>query len=164
MPFSEADARINIDQLLKEAGWDPADKQQVRTEVPITFSNKVNEPGAPPSSLLTDEDTRGCLPKKADYILLTADGRPLAVVEAKRIAIDPYRAKQQALAYARAIGAPFVFLSNGEVIYFWDSRHADSPTATSNSANSSSRRSSTSTHRKKPPNFSVLPSSTWSPA
>ena len=29
---SEGDARINIDQLLRLAGWDPADKKQVATE------------------------------------------------------------------------------------------------------------------------------------
>jgi hypothetical protein len=31
---SEADARIAIDDLLRQAGWDPLDKSAVRTEVP----------------------------------------------------------------------------------------------------------------------------------
>ena len=35
-PSTEADARILIDDLLKAAGWVPADKSQVRTEVPIS--------------------------------------------------------------------------------------------------------------------------------
>jgi type I restriction enzyme R subunit len=125
---SEADARINIDQLLREAGWDPADKRQVRAEVPISLStqeSQVNEPGAMPSINLTDEGPSYGSPKKADYVLHAADGKPLAVVEAKKSAIDPYRAKDQALAYAKAMDAPFVFLSNGEAIYFWDYLEGD---------------------------------------
>ena len=45
---------------------------------------------------------------------------PLAIIEAKRTAIEPYTAKQQALPYAKKIGSPFIFLTNGELIYFWD--------------------------------------------
>jgi type I restriction enzyme R subunit len=120
---SEADARINIDQLLREAGWDPADKQQVTTETGISLD--VNEISSEFSSKLTDEVPVSYSPKKADYILRAVDGRPLAIIEAKRAAIDPYRAKQQALAYARAIGAPFIFLSNGDAIYFWDYLEGD---------------------------------------
>ena len=30
---SEADARIQIDELLRQAGWDPADKSMVGTEI-----------------------------------------------------------------------------------------------------------------------------------
>lgn len=32
---TEADARIVIDDLLRQAGWDPADKSQVLTEISI---------------------------------------------------------------------------------------------------------------------------------
>jgi type I restriction enzyme R subunit len=120
---SEADARINIDQLLREAGWDPADKRQVSTEVPV--SSNVNELAAAFSATLTDGDMVKAAPGRIDYILHAADGKPLAIIEAKRIAIDPYRAKEQALAYARAIGAQFIFLSNGDVIYFWDYMEGD---------------------------------------
>lgn len=35
MTSSEADARIVIDQLLRQAQWNPADKSQVRTEVTV---------------------------------------------------------------------------------------------------------------------------------
>jgi len=35
MTSSEADARIVIDELLRQAQWDPADKSQVRTEVTV---------------------------------------------------------------------------------------------------------------------------------
>lgn len=93
---TEADARIVIDDLLRQAGWDPADKSQVLTE------HALPEGG------------------RADYLMLSRNGRPLAIIEAKRTAIEPYTAKQQALPYAKKIGSPFIFLTNGELIYFWD--------------------------------------------
>ncbi len=120
---SEADARINIDQLLREAGWDPADKQQVRTEFPISVTPMVGEPGTATTSTLVDGPLSP--PKKADYVLHASDGKPLAVIEAKKNAIDPYRAKNQALPYAESMSAPFIFLSNGDAIYFWDYLEAD---------------------------------------
>jgi type I restriction enzyme R subunit len=69
----------------------------------------------------TDEIPTG----RADYVLLSQNGRPLAVIEAKRSAVHPYVAKQQALPYAKRIGAPFIFLTNGELIYFWDYTNDD---------------------------------------
>jgi len=93
---TEADARILIDELLKRATWDPSDKSQVLTELSLSDVGR------------------------ADYVLLGRNGHPLAIVEAKRTAIEPYSAKQQALPYAKKIGAPFIFLTNGELIYFWD--------------------------------------------
>ncbi|GIW80395.1 MAG: hypothetical protein KatS3mg105_2202 [Gemmatales bacterium] len=97
---TEADARILIDQLLRQAGWDPSDKSQVLTEQ-------------------SQDGTR------TDYVLLAQNGRPLAIIEAKRSGIDPYSAKQQALPNAKKRGAPFIFLSNGELIYFWDYTNDD---------------------------------------
>jgi len=93
---TEADARIVIDDQIRQAGWDPSDKSQVLTE------HALPEGG------------------RADYLLLSRSGRPLAIIEAKRTAIEPYTAKQQALPYAKKIGSPFIFLTNGELIYFWD--------------------------------------------
>ncbi len=120
---TEADARIVIDDLLRQAGWNPADKSQVLTEVFLRDSTwKVAESvapyGAKPSNLTQDGDE---IPTgRVDYILIDQRGRPLAVVEAKRSAIEPYAAKQQALPYAKQIGSPFIFLTNGDLIYFWD--------------------------------------------
>lgn len=120
---TEADARIVIDDLLRQAGWDPADKSQVLTEVSIRDTSWViSEPVAPyaykPSRKTKDGDE---IPTgRADYVLMDRRGRPLAIVEAKRSAIEPYAAKQQALPYAKKIGSPFIFLTNGELIYFWD--------------------------------------------
>ncbi|MFV2074256.1 MAG: type I restriction endonuclease, partial [Thermoanaerobaculales bacterium] len=62
---------------------------------------------------------------RADYVLYDQRGRPLAVIEAKKNAINPYVAKQQTLPYAKALGAPFIFLTNGEITYFWDYQNDD---------------------------------------
>ncbi len=94
--LTEADARIVIDDLLRQAGWDPADKSQVLTEHALPNGGR------------------------ADYVLSARNGHPLAVIEAKRSAIEPYTAKQQALPNAKKIGAPFIFLTNADLIYFWD--------------------------------------------
>lgn len=94
----ETDARILIDRKLREANWDPEDKNQVITE-------ETSQAG------------------RADYILKDSRGRGMAVIEAKRFSVDPASAKQQALSYAESIKAEFIFLSNGEEIYFWDYKH-----------------------------------------
>lgn len=120
----ETDARILIDDQLRAAGWNPADKSQVLTEVSVSGGHHVAEPGAQATVLNTaDGDT---IPTgRADYVLLDQRGRPLAIIEAKKQAIQPYTAKQQALPYAKQIGAPFIFLTNGELIYFWDYQNDD---------------------------------------
>ncbi|MCX6741397.1 MAG: DEAD/DEAH box helicase family protein, partial [Candidatus Parcubacteria bacterium] len=94
----ETDARILIDRKLREANWNIEDKNQVSTEESIEVG-------------------------RTDYILKDSRGRAIAVIEAKRFSIDPAAAKQQALAYAESINAGFVFLSNGEEIYFWDYKY-----------------------------------------
>jgi type I restriction enzyme R subunit len=126
-PNTEADARIVIDDHLRVAGWNPVDKSQVRTEV-LVAAHRVatwptSETGAPLRDAPTDVevDRSG----KADYVLYSQNGRPLAIIEAKKQAIQPYVAKQQALPYAKQLGAPFIFLTNGEIIYFWDYQNDD---------------------------------------
>ncbi|MBM4331129.1 MAG: DEAD/DEAH box helicase [Deltaproteobacteria bacterium] len=119
---TEADARIVIDDLLRQAGWDPADKSQVLTEFPAgrfpmtAESMATYGPEGGKVTLDGDEIPTG----RSDYVLTDRRGRALAIIEAKRSAIEPYSAKQQALPYAKRIGAPFIFLTNGELIYFWD--------------------------------------------
>jgi type I restriction enzyme R subunit len=124
----ETDARIIIDDLLRQASWDPADKSQVLTEISLYGG------GPPPyarDSSKYDEavhmtsDGDNIPTGRVDYVLLAQNGRPLAVIEAKRAAIQPYIAKQQALPYAKHLGAPFIFLTNGELIYFWDYTNDD---------------------------------------
>ncbi len=122
---NETDARILIDDQLRAAGWNPADKLQVRTEVKTAGAfHGVAEPESQ-SIVLSTQDGDAIPTGRADYVLLDSRGRPLAVIEAKRQAIQPYVAKQQALPYAKQIGAPFIFLTNGELIYFWDYQNDD---------------------------------------
>ncbi|TBO31119.1 DEAD/DEAH box helicase [Aquabacterium lacunae] len=120
----ETDARILIDDQLRAAGWNPADKSQVLTEVKVAGGHAAAEPGAQPTFFSTSDGD--AIPTgRADYVLLDQRGRPLAIIEAKKQAIQPYTAKQQALPYAKQIGAPFIFLTNGELIYFWDYQNDD---------------------------------------
>lgn len=120
----ETDARILIDDQLRAAGWSPADKSQVLTEVNVARGHFVTEQGAQPAAFSTSDGD--AIPGgRADYVLLDQRGRPLAIIEAKKLAIQPYTAKQQALPYAKQIGAPFIFLTNGELIYFWDYQNDD---------------------------------------
>ncbi|MDO4287784.1 MAG: DEAD/DEAH box helicase family protein [Eubacterium sp.] len=60
-----------------------------------------------------------------DYVLFGKDGRPLAVVEAKRTSADPNAGRKQAMLYAdcleRKFGCrPMMFTTNGFETYFWD--------------------------------------------
>ncbi len=57
---------------------------------------------------------------KADYVLCDRHGRALAVIEAKRAAINPAEAEVQARAYAGQLKVPYIFLANGEEIRFWE--------------------------------------------
>jgi type I restriction enzyme R subunit len=121
----ETDARILIDDQLRAAGWNPADKSQVLTEMKVSGTTlAVAEPGSQ-ATVLTTADGDSIPTGRADYVLLDQRGRPLAIIEAKKQAIQPYSAKQQALPYAKQIGAPFIFLTNGELIYFWDYQNDD---------------------------------------
>jgi type I restriction enzyme, R subunit len=129
---TEADARILIDDMLKEALWDPADKFQVRTEVYIQqFDGNVSDELKVEETLSGYYEAEFSKQKKkpalgrVDYVLQNSQGKPLAVIEAKKNAINPYVAKQQALPYAKALEAPFIFLTNGELIYFWDYQNDD---------------------------------------
>lgn len=123
MRTTEADARIEIDSLLRKAGWTPSDKSQVLTEFSIScIKSKIDDR----STDIGIIDPGGLVSSgKADYILLNQRGRPIAVIEAKKTGIDPYVARQQALPYAQRIDAPFIFLTNGELIYFWDYNYSD---------------------------------------
>lgn len=97
---TEADARILIDKLLEKADWCITNKAQVSTE-------------------------EAAADGRADYLLKDTRSRPLAILEAKRFAVDPYTAKEQAKAYALTLNAPFVLLSNGQEHYFWDYADGD---------------------------------------
>jgi len=93
---NEAFARIRIDQLLKDTEWRLTDGISVRYEYPL--------------------DDGG----RADYALFDRQGRALAVLEAKSTSVSLTAGETQGRRYADLLDVPFIFLSNGEEIWFCD--------------------------------------------
>lgn len=99
-----------IDHDLARAGWS-ASKRSLVEEFVISAQQ--------------DRAPFGSNSEFADYALLGSDGTPIAIVEAKRSSRDELAGKRQAADYADRIKArfghdPFIFLSNGQTIQFWD--------------------------------------------
>jgi type I restriction enzyme R subunit len=112
--YREAETRdLFIDLLLREAGFDPnaADTAEVRV------TGMPNTPG------------EGFV----DYVLRGDDGKPLALVEAKRTRKDPRIGQQQAKLYADCLEQqygrrPIIFYTNGYEHWIWDdTRHPPRP-------------------------------------
>lgn len=105
-----------IDSRLKQAGWNVHDLTQVVKEYDIIVDkNSVQEPSIPYAGH-----------QYSDYVLLGKDGKPLAVVEAKKASVDANIGKEQAKQYCYNIQSnvggylPFCFYTNGYEIFFWD--------------------------------------------
>ena len=118
MTRSEAQTRKEIiDKRLKLAGWDISSPLHVTQELDIWVGlpQGVREPQTPYQGHLF-----------ADYALLSKDGKPIAVVEAKKTSVDAEIGKEQARNYAEKMQKvnggpmPFVFYTNGYEIFFWD--------------------------------------------
>lgn len=112
-----------IDRRLKQAGWDVRNPDQVLTEVEL-LAPSGDQPAVGESASEFGENS-----EFADYALLGRDRLPVAVVEAKRSSRDALAGKRQALDYADRIESqygrrPLIFLTNGTVIWFWDSEDA----------------------------------------
>lgn len=120
----EAKARIKINKLLEESGWrfetDEKGPVNIKLEAGVEFSDL----GDDFENAETHDKRRGAI----DFLLLDKDGRALVVVEAKKESIDPLSAKEQARNYARNVNARFVILSNGNIHYFWDTKHGNPET------------------------------------
>ncbi|HEY3611214.1 MAG TPA: DEAD/DEAH box helicase family protein, partial [Pseudonocardiaceae bacterium] len=107
--YNEAETRsLIIDLLLKEAGW-ALDQPQDREYPVIGMPASVSPSG------------RG----QVDYVLWDDDGKPLALVEAKRTTRDPEQGKYQAQLYADCLEQkfgqrPVIFYTNGYRTYLWD--------------------------------------------
>lgn len=104
--------KIYIDNLLSEAGWDTSAINVI--EYPVK--------GMPTANGKNDGDGR------VDYVLWGNDGKPLAVVEAKRTSRDEKVGQHQAKLYAdcleKAFGQrPVIFYTNGFSTHFWDDTH-----------------------------------------
>jgi type I restriction enzyme R subunit len=104
--YSEAETRdYFIDLLLKEAGWELDPKKNFEIEVT----------GMP------NNEGKGFV----DYVLWGDDGKPLALIEAKRTKKDPKVGQQQAKLYADCLEQqygqrPILFFSNGYKHWMWD--------------------------------------------
>jgi type I restriction enzyme R subunit len=104
--YNEAQTReFIIDQYLKEMGWDLDGINVKEFEV----SGMPNPSGV----------------GFVDYVLWGEDGKPLAVVEAKRSMLSAKDGRQQAMCYADCLEAtfgqrPLIYYTNGYEIHFWD--------------------------------------------
>lgn len=116
--MNEATTRkVIIDKSLLEAGWNVNDHTQVLLEynINVVLSEEVNE-------LQTNYQSR----QISDYVLLGKDGKPLAVIEAKKTILDAALGREQAKQYCYNIKnetggeLPFCFYTNGHEIFFWD--------------------------------------------
>jgi len=99
--------RLIIDLLLREVGWIVGEGRDVSVEYPVT--GMPNEKGE----------------GYADYVLWGDDGKPLAVVEAKRTMKDAHVGQQQAKLYADCLEKmkgqrPVIFYTNGYTTWMWD--------------------------------------------
>ena len=93
-----------IDLDLKIAGWDSTN---IREEVEVRGMPNTQEAGY------------------VDYVLYGENGKPLAVVEAKRTSKDSKIGQQQAKLYADCLEKeyaqrPIIYYTNGKEIYMWD--------------------------------------------
>ncbi|MFD2013412.1 DEAD/DEAH box helicase family protein [Acinetobacter vivianii] len=105
---TETRAQI-IDSQLARAGWSHSRKMLIQE-----FLIKTIKP----------IENYSCK-QFTDYALLGSDSHPIAIVEAKRSSWDELAGKNQAADYANVIKAkfgndPFIFLTNGKEIQFWD--------------------------------------------
>ena len=105
-----------IDKRLKQAGWNVDDRTQVIEEFDILVDLNLIKEGTTPYSGH----------QYSDYVLLGKDGKPLAIVEAKKTSVDAAIGREQAKQYCYNINTtqggdlPFCFYTNGHDIFFWD--------------------------------------------
>lgn len=110
--------KLLIDNLLVEAGWDVAPDQESTSQV----GKEVEVPHQPTST------GNGY----ADYVLWDDDGKPLAVIEAKKTAYSVEKGRTQAKLYADGLEKkynqrPIIFYTNGYDICIWDDAKGDVP-------------------------------------
>ena len=109
MDMTEAETRkAYVDVMLQDAGWQRG-------------VNWINEY---PIDEMPNKSGKGA----ADYVLLGDDGRPLAVVEAKRTSVNVEKGRQQAVLYANFLEKkykrrPIIFMTNGYETRIWDDKH-----------------------------------------
>jgi type I restriction enzyme R subunit len=119
LKFDEATTRRRlIDVALADAGWKVGAKGANTAEV----GQEVELPHQPTTSGIG----------YADYVLWDDDGKPLAVIEAKKTAVSPETGRKQAELYANALEKlhglrPAIFYTNGYDIWLWDDAQGYAP-------------------------------------
>jgi type I restriction enzyme R subunit len=119
LKFNEATTRRRmIDVALADAGWKIGAKGANTTEV----GQEVELSGQPTTSGIG----------YADYVLWDDDGKPLAVIEAKKTTVSPETGRKQAELYANALEKqhglrPAIFYTNGYDIWLWDDAQGYAP-------------------------------------
>ncbi|WP_211221385.1 DEAD/DEAH box helicase family protein [Ktedonobacter racemifer] len=118
--LTEAETRLQlIDEKLAKAGWS-VKRGNVKVEHPLPETGRSALENKQQYSAETRYDN-----ERVDYLLFGEDEKPIAVVEAKKNSDDPLVGQWQAKQYAEHIERlyhrkPFLFLTNGDVHYFWD--------------------------------------------
>lgn len=110
--FNEAATRkYLIDLQLAQVGWQLEDSEQVSLEEKVLHQPTASGEGY------------------ADYVLWDDNGKPLAVIEAKKTAVDAETGRHQAKHYADGLEKmhgqrPLIFYTNGHDIWLWDDHPA----------------------------------------
>lgn len=108
LDFNEAATRKHlIDMQLAQVGWNIDDTNQVTLEEKVLHQPTKSGEGY------------------ADYVLWDNNGKPLAVVEAKKTSVDAEKGRHQAKIYADGLETmhgqrPVIFYTNGHDIWMWD--------------------------------------------
>lgn len=108
--------KLRVDRMLRAQGWEIAAHNRFR---PVPSAGRV--------AVEEFETTNG----PADYVLCV-DGQVLGIVEAKKLSLGPQNVLVQAERYSRGVSdspfdfrgyhVPFLYSTNGEVIWFHDVR------------------------------------------
>ncbi len=117
--MSEANTRkLLIDLYLKEAGWEVCDQEDVC--VPGKAGVEIKVIGMP----------NGSGEGFCDYVLYGRDGKPLAIVEAKKTSVSPEKGRHQVCLYGECMKAkygyvPVLYYTNGYSIKVIDGIYPD---------------------------------------
>lgn len=112
--INETDTRkLYIDLYLREAGWVVLDK--VNVKFPEKAGIEIKVQGMP------NNQGTGFV----DYVLYGSDGKPLAVIEAKKTSVSPIKGKEQAILYSKCLQQeygylPIIYYTNGYQIWIID--------------------------------------------
>ena len=117
----EAKARIKINRLLEEAGWQFFDDEKKQANISLEPNVKITQKDIDAFGENFETTKNGFI----DFLLLDEKGFPLVILEAKKEDKDPLDGKEQARRYAKNENARFVILSNGNLHYFWDLERGD---------------------------------------